>query len=164
MSTLTSTSTTQAQLRKIIAYLGLGSNIGDKNKNITRALCLINAFPGIQVLQLSRLYRTRPMYVENQPGFLNGVVKIRTRLSCAQLLRMVKIVERKLGRRKRFRYGPREIDIDILLYGKSHVNKPSLTVPHKRMHERSFVLQPLLEVSPGAVHPVLRRRFSSLVN
>ncbi|MFH1379880.1 MAG: 2-amino-4-hydroxy-6-hydroxymethyldihydropteridine diphosphokinase [bacterium] len=147
----------------VIAYVGLGSNLGNKKKNITKAVQLISHVPGIHMVACSRLYKTKPMYEKKQPDFINGVVKIKTRLKAEQLLKSLKEIERALGRRVSYRYGPRAIDLDVLLYGKNKFKKKSLIIPHKRMHERMFVLKPLVEISPGAVHPGFHRRCAGII-
>ena len=100
----------------------------------------------------------------HQPYFLNGVVKVETSIDPEDLLVAIKTIERKLGRRSRTRYGPRIIDIDLILYGKKHIQTSWLHIPHKRMHERLFVLKPLLEIAPHSIHPVFKKRVKTLMD
>ncbi len=133
--------------------LGLGSNLGDRAGALGRALALLGR--EVEVLARSRLYETEPWGIEDQPPFLNGVLRGRTSLPPRELLAWLKEVEAALGRRARVRWGPREIDVDLLFYGSWVLWTPELQIPHPRLAERSFVLVPLAEVAPDWVHPVL---------
>jgi 2-amino-4-hydroxy-6-hydroxymethyldihydropteridine diphosphokinase/queuosine biosynthesis protein QueD len=133
-------------------YLGLGSNLGDREENLRAALELLAQ--KMKLRNMSSVYETEPVGFANQPRFLNLVCEVETRMTPESLLRYAKDIELKLGRKANFRNGPREIDIDILLYGKRVINTPQLQVPHPRMAERAFVLVPLAEIAPAAVHPV----------
>ena len=146
-----------------IAYVGLGSNIGNKRKNLNNAVRQLRRIPGITIHTVSPFYRTKPMYLVDQQDFLNAVIKIQTILKPGQLLREIKTIEKKMGRRSSLRYGPRIIDMDILLYGRKIFKTSQLTIPHKRMHERPFVIKPLLDIAPGISHPILRKQFSALL-
>jgi 2-amino-4-hydroxy-6-hydroxymethyldihydropteridine diphosphokinase len=137
----------------VCAFLGLGSNLGDRMANLQRAIDLLAGRPGIQVLRSSRVYETDPVGGPAQPPYLNAVVEVATRLSPQELLEVCLAVERRLGRVRGERWGPRTIDIDLLTYGREELNEPSLTVPHPRMHERAFVLVPLLELAPDPPLP-----------
>ncbi len=142
-------------MEPITAYLGLGANLGDRESNLSKALRLLAESPGIWVVKCSSLYETAPWGVTNQPDFLNCVAEIRTDLLPVTLLKLVKKVEQSLGRQENFRYGPRVIDIDILLYGDQviQVADPDLQIPHVGMSERAFVLVPLAEIAPETLHP-----------
>ena len=138
-----------------IAYIGLGSNVGDRFANLFDALgLLINE----SVLKkVSSVYRTEPQGYEQQPDFLNCVVEVDTNMEPTHLLRDVKDIEKLMGREATFRNGPRLIDLDILLYGDEVIDDPELIVPHPRLHERAFMLVPLCEIAPDIVHPVLHK-------
>ena len=127
------------------AYLALGSNLGDRRGRMRAALSKLDE-RGVQVLRASSLYESAPMYVLDQPAFLNGVVEVETELTPEELLAAAKTVERELGRQKRERNGPREIDVDVLVYGRERRSSPELTLPHPRMDERPFVTVPLAEL------------------
>ena len=132
-------------------FLGLGSNVGNRIAFILRAVEELAERFG--VLDVSTVYESDPWGVEDQPPFLNCVVKMETSLSPRDLLRELQHIERKIGRRHRFRWGPREIDIDILLYGGEMIREEDLEIPHPRMGERDFVLIPLVEVEPEVRDP-----------
>lgn len=132
-------------------FLGLGSNLGDRIGFILRAIEELERRFGI--LAVSTVYESDPWGVRDQPPFLNCVLKIATSLGPRDLLREVRNVESKIGRKRRFRWGPREIDIDILLYGEEMIRERDLEVPHPRMGERDFVLFPLVEIEPDARDP-----------
>ncbi|UFJ40613.1 2-amino-4-hydroxy-6-hydroxymethyldihydropteridine diphosphokinase [Brevibacillus humidisoli] len=127
-------------------YLALGSNIGDRPQNLRRAVQLLDATETISVQKLSAVYETEPVGYEEQPAFLNMVIAADTELTPSQLLEAVLAVETQMGRVRTIRWGPRLIDIDILLYGRETVNSPNLQIPHPRMPERGFVLIPLRDV------------------
>ena len=131
-----------------VAYVGLGSNLGDREATIRRAVA---ALPG--VIAVSELRETDPVGVTEQPAFLNGAVALETELSPRELLDSLLAVERDLGRERRERWGPRTIDLDLLLYGGETVDEPGLTVPHPSLHERRFALEPLAELDPQLVVP-----------
>ena len=134
-------------------YLSLGSNLGDRRVNLERALDLLGRTPGLRITRVSRRYRSAPLGVEEQPEFMNLAAQARTSLACGELLRAVKRIERDLGRRAAPRWGPRVIDIDILLYDAVRMETPELTLPHLRMEERAFVMAPLAEIAPDLVMP-----------
>jgi 2-amino-4-hydroxy-6-hydroxymethyldihydropteridine diphosphokinase len=133
------------------AYVGLGTNLGDREGNLRRAVELIGAEPGIEVVAVSSFRDTAPVGYVDQPRFLNGACAVETDLSPRELLERLLAVEQALGRErgKEPRWGPRTIDLDLLLYGQEEVDEPGLTVPHPRLTERSFALEPLLELDPS---------------
>ena len=133
-------------------YLGLGSNLGDKRRNIEWAVERLREIS--TGLMVSSMYETAPIGVTIQPAFVNAVCGLWTRLSVFELLREIREIQRDAGVRGPVLNGPRMLDIDILLYGGMVIDLPHLTVPHPRMTEREFVLRPLVEIAPGVVHPV----------
>jgi 2-amino-4-hydroxy-6-hydroxymethyldihydropteridine diphosphokinase len=145
----------------IIAYVSLGSNMGDREENIDQAIALL-AEAG-RVTAISSLYATEPVGYKEQEDFLNAVAAVETALSAPDLLARCLSIEDRLGRSRSMRWGPRTIDLDILLYGDAILNTPTLQIPHPRMAERKFVLEPLAEIAPAAVHPVLLRTAAELL-
>ena len=135
------------------AYLGLGTNLGDRKDNLQQALKELAALPTLEIRRVSSIYETAPVGVTDQPDFLNMVVSVQTTLSPRDLLNSLLEIENKMGRTRTVRWGPRVIDLDLLLYGTAHVEMPGLTVPHPRLQERSFVLVPLAEIAPELVLP-----------
>lgn len=130
----------------VTCYLGIGSNLGDRRRNIKKALEILKNTKGIRLEKVSKIYETNPVGGLRQGRFLNGVMKIRTTLSPCQLLRTLKRIEKDLGRKRTKRFGPRIIDLDILFYKDLVINRKNLKIPHPRCLERDFVLKPLLEV------------------
>ena len=131
------------------AYLGLGANLGPKEVTILRAVELLGVEPGIEVLGLSQLRETEPVGVVNQPAFLNGAVALETSLSSWELLDVMLRIEQELGRvRDDEHWGPRTIDLDLLVYGDEVLDEPGLRIPHPRLHERRFALEPLADLEP----------------
>jgi 2-amino-4-hydroxy-6-hydroxymethyldihydropteridine diphosphokinase len=128
------------------AFLGLGSNLGDRLANLSEAVNLLHDHHGIDVVRSSRVYETEPIGPP-QPDYLNAVIEVETTMAPRTLLRHCLEAERELGRERGERWGPRTIDIDLLTYGDEHIDEPGLTVPHPQMHERGFVLVPLLELT-----------------
>lgn len=141
------------------AYVGLGANLGDREVTIRRAVELLAATPGIEVVGVSTLRETDPVGYADQPRFLNGVAALETELSPRELLERLLAVEQELGRVRREgpRFGPRTIDLDLLLHGDEIVDEPGLVVPHPRLAERRFVLEPLHELDPQLELPDGRR-------
>ncbi|MGA2534305.1 MAG: 2-amino-4-hydroxy-6-hydroxymethyldihydropteridine diphosphokinase [Candidatus Aminicenantales bacterium] len=146
----------------MIYFLSLGSNIGDRKRNLARARRLL-AKNGVAVLKASSVYRTEPVDVRDQPWFDNQVLKVRTGRRPHELLALAKSIEAALGRVPNIKKGPRTIDIDILLAGDTVLETPDLTIPHPRMAGRNFVLVPLCELAPGAFHPVLLKTVHELL-
>jgi 2-amino-4-hydroxy-6-hydroxymethyldihydropteridine diphosphokinase len=134
-----------------VAVLGLGGNIGDPRAAMAAAVEALAADAAIEVEAVSSLYRTPPWGKTDQPAFLNAAVRIDTRLTPRALLDTILAVERGLGRERSERWGPRSIDIDILVYGGQAVDEEGLRIPHPRLHERAFALAPLVDVLPDAV-------------
>lgn len=137
------------------AFIALGSNLKNKKRNIAIAIKLLNAVPGVSVIKTSSLYETNPVGGPSQPKYLNGAIKVRTSLEAEELLCEMKKIEKKMGRplvseKGYIRNGPRIIDLDLLLFGKSTIKRKGLIVPHPRMHKRPFVLMPLAEISGRA--------------
>jgi len=130
------------------AFVGLGANIGEPRRQLLEALQDLDQLPQTRVTGISSFYRSAPMGHLDQPEFLNAVARLDTALSAAQLLENLQAMEQKQGRERPFPNAPRTLDLDLLLYGSGVVDSPRLTLPHPRMHERAFVLQPLLELDP----------------
>ncbi|MFC1918657.1 2-amino-4-hydroxy-6-hydroxymethyldihydropteridine diphosphokinase [Chloroflexota bacterium] len=145
----------------VTAYLGLGSNLGNRRENLDRALELLSR--RLQVEQVSSLYDTEPVGNVNQPRFLNAVCRVCTALVPAELLNLAKGIEMKLGRVPGKANAPRPIDIDILFYGDQVIETPELVIPHPRLPERAFVLVPMGEVAPELVHPVSSKTINELL-
>ena len=143
------------------AYLGLGSNLGDRRGNIVSALKLLCRLA--KDLKVSGLYETDPRGFEIQPRFLNAACRIRTGLDAFQLLAGIKEIERAVGRHRSFLNAPRTLDVDILVYGRLVLNSPGLVIPHPRMIERAFVLVPLAEIAPDLRHPTQAETVLSLL-
>jgi 2-amino-4-hydroxy-6-hydroxymethyldihydropteridine diphosphokinase len=136
------------------AFIGLGANLGDRERTIRRAIELLGAEAGIEMVAVSTLRETDPVGYLDQPRFLNGAAAIETELEPQELLERLLAVERALGRRRDGpRYGPRTIDLDLLLYGERMVDQPGLRIPHPHLAERPFVLEPLAELDPGLALP-----------
>jgi 2-amino-4-hydroxy-6-hydroxymethyldihydropteridine diphosphokinase len=141
-------------MQRVKVYLGIGSNIGDRKRNCLEAVEALKK-AGVLIRRVSSLYETEPWGYEKQPRFLNMAVEGETELSPLSLLKKIKEIEQNLGRQESFRWGPREVDIDILFYDSLVVNEPGLKIPHPYIHKREFVLRPLKEIAPELVHPVL---------
>ena len=145
------------------AYIGFGSNIGDRLKHIQNAIHAISKTEGINLQKMSSVYKTDPVGYEEQAVFLNGVAAVQTSLSPLSLLHTLKGIETTIGRQHRIRWGPREIDLDILIYGALCLQTEKLVVPHPEMHLRRFVLVPLAEIAPNLVHPVFQETVQTLL-
>jgi 2-amino-4-hydroxy-6-hydroxymethyldihydropteridine diphosphokinase len=141
-------------------FLGLGSNIGDKKEHINKALTFISEL--YEIKKISHQYITEPVGNIKQEWFLNCVIEIKTEIDPKKLLSSVKSIERKLGRTKIVKNGPRSIDIDILFYGDFVIKTKNLVIPHPLIQERLFVLQPMMDLNPHFVHPVLKKSIREL--
>ena len=131
-----------------LAYVGLGANLGARDETLRRAVALLGEAKGADVLAVSSLRETEPVGVVDQPPFLNGAVAIETLLPARALLDLLLEIERSLGRVRGERWGPRIVDLDLLVYGNGVVDEPGLHVPHPRLHERRFALEPLADLNP----------------
>jgi len=147
-----------------VAYIGLGSNIGNKSGNILKALDILGQFNGLKITKISSFYETEPVGYEDQDWFVNAVAQIETILSPDKLLNAFKKTEQAMGRRNTIRWGPREIDIDLLIYDQLCLNSPELIIPHPHLHERAFVLAPLAEIAPYQIHPILKKTVAELLS
>ncbi len=144
------------------AYIGVGSNLGDKLQNCCKAIDLINSIENCTVKTQSPFYRTEPVGVASQDWYVNGVIRVETGLSARDLLRSLFSIETGMGRVRKQRWESRIIDLDILLYGHHVIDEKNLTIPHPLMHMRKFVLMPMVQLDPYLVHPVLGRTMSEL--
>ncbi len=149
-------------MKRVTGFLGLGTNLGDRKKNLAQALTILNHRPDLTVFRTSGIYETDPWGLADQPKFLNMVAEITTTIPPGELLKLIKKLEQALGRKTGPRFGPRLIDIDILLLDCQVVDRPELKVPHVRLHERAFVLVPLAELAPELIHPVFGITISAL--
>ena len=145
------------ETKPALAYIGLGANLGEPVAQVRRALAGVAELDEVEVLQVSRLYRNPPLGPKEQPWYINAVAQVRTRLTAEELLRALRRLETALGRVRGERWGPRIIDLDLLLYDGEVVNTAELVLPHPEMHQRAFVLVPLAEIAPEAWHPELKK-------
>ena len=145
-------------------YIALGSNLADPLNQVESALLALKQLPDTRFIQCSRFYRTKPLGPQDQPDYLNAVVELKTRLQPEQLLDFTQAIELKHGRvRKAERWGPRTLDLDILLFGQQTINTSRLTIPHYDMKNREFMLYPLAEIAPDLVFPT-GESLSSIIN
>jgi len=136
-------------------FIGLGSNIGDRLRNLNLATCSVLRIPEVEFVRASSLYETEPVGMEGQPWFLNAVLWIRTAIPPMELLSRLLEIETGMGRVRKEPLGPRVIDLDILIFGTTVMKSEFLEIPHPRMHERRFVLEPLAEIVPNLIHPAM---------
>jgi 2-amino-4-hydroxy-6-hydroxymethyldihydropteridine diphosphokinase len=142
-------------------FIALGTNLGDKKKNLAQAISLISR--QCQVTTISPHYLTLPEGFAQQPDFLNVVIEISTNLAPSELLSFLQTIEKEMGRTKTFLNGPRLIDLDILFYQNKIIHQKDLTIPHPRLHQRLFVLQPLCEIAPNFIHPTLKKSIRDIL-
>ena len=142
-------------------YIGIGSNLGDRHKNCLRAIELLRQ-NGLLATKQSSMHETEPWGITDQPAFVNMAIEIETDRCPQKLLSLLKKIEKEMGRQETLRWGPRIIDLDILLYNAITLHTDALTIPHPLMHEREFVLKPLAEIAKDMMHPVLRRKIGDL--
>jgi 2-amino-4-hydroxy-6-hydroxymethyldihydropteridine diphosphokinase len=148
----------------VTAYIGLGANTGDRGSNLYNALARLSQVPGVTIKRISRLIENPAVGgPEGSPPFLNGAVIVETSLGSHALMKALAEIEKDLGRNRRVKWEPRPIDLDLLLYGDQIISSDDLIVPHPLMHERAFVLQPLAEIAPQAVHPTLQMSVEGLL-
>lgn len=143
------------KINQHVIFLGLGSNVGDKKQNLEKAIGELGE--KISDIHVSKFYETEPWGYTKQDKFLNAAIRGKTFLAPPELLGLIKLVEKKIGRIKRFKWGPREIDIDILFYDDLVYKDKSITIPHPFIQERKFVLDPLMDLDPDFIHPVLKK-------
>jgi 2-amino-4-hydroxy-6-hydroxymethyldihydropteridine diphosphokinase len=140
-------------IRGIVAFIGIGANLGDPAAQCRDAVRRVGTIPGVRMLRCSSLYRTAPVGPEEQGWFINAVAEVRTELPPSNFFEALKAIERQMGRTDGPRWGPRVIDLDILLYGQEVVDREGLKIPHPEMHRRRFVLEPLCELASYEIHP-----------
>jgi 2-amino-4-hydroxy-6-hydroxymethyldihydropteridine diphosphokinase len=146
------------------AFIGIGSNLGDRRKNCSEAVKRLKEIPGSEFLGCSRWYLTSPVGVKGQDWFVNGVACLAAEISARELLGRLLAIETDMGRVRNEKWGPRVIDLDLLLYGKDIIRESDLEIPHPQMHLRRFVLAPLAELDPEVIHPVLAKTGSQMLS
>jgi 2-amino-4-hydroxy-6-hydroxymethyldihydropteridine diphosphokinase len=151
------------ETKPVVAYIGLGANEGEPRRQLEEAMASLAAAEEIELVKTSSLYLNPPLGPPDQPWYVNAVIQVRTRLTSEELLRVLQRVENELGRVRREHWGPRRIDLDLLLYNGVILSGPDLRLPHPEMHKRSFVLVPLAEIAPQAWHPALEKTASELL-
>lgn len=149
-------------MKQEIVYLAIGSNVGDREKNILASIGLLK--DKVSEIMPSKLYETKAVGYTEQSNFLNVVIRGETSLSPHELLVYIKRIEKEVGRIDRFRWGPREVDIDIIFYGNNIYEEEGLTIPHPRMHERDFVLRPLNDLDHNLKHPILGKTVKQMLD
>ena len=147
-----------------IAYISAGSNIGDRLQNCLRGIAALTEFGNSRILAQSRIYKTEPVDYKDQNWFVNMMIKLETELDPFQLLDHIERIQRAAGRvHNPIRYGPRILDLDIILYDDRIIDNARLVVPHPRMHKRRFVLKPICDIDPAAIHPVLKQEMKFML-
>ena len=149
-------------IEPVRVFAGIGGNVGDTAHTLSAAVARIERESSVRVLASSPVYRNPPVGPQGQPDYLNAVIELEVLLSPQDLLSLFLAVEMEFGRVRAIRWGPRTLDLDILTYGDRIVDEPGLTIPHPHMHERSFVLIPLADLHPHAVHPLLNRSYCDM--
>lgn len=144
-------------------YIALGSNIGDREGNLKRALDMLEE-SSVHIIKKSKFYETKPYGVADQPDFLNVVAEVSADMQPIDLLHTMRDIERRMGRERKRHWGERNIDLDLLIYPNVIMDTPELTLPHKDMENREFVLRPMTEIAPDLVHPVLGSTMQELLN
>jgi 2-amino-4-hydroxy-6-hydroxymethyldihydropteridine diphosphokinase len=150
-------------LNMLLAYIGIGSNLGDKGRNCDQALELLGGVPGCRLADRSQWFLTRPVGVNNQDWYLNGVACLETETAGHEILTRLLAIESAMGRVRNEKWGPRIIDLDLLLLGREIIKSSDLQVPHPLMHTRRFVLVPMVQIAPALIHPVLGRTMQDLL-
>ena len=145
------------------AFIGIGSNLGDKYQNCLKAVSLIGQIPACKLVAISEWYLTKPVGVVDQEWYVNGVASIETNISARDLLNHLLAIERGMGRIREEHWGPRIVDLDILLFGRAIIKEEGLKVPHPLMHLRRFVLVPMVQLAPDVGHPYLGQTMSRLL-
>lgn len=147
-----------------LVYISVGSNLGPKVENCRQGISALTSGNDVNLVATSLFYRTAPVDFLDQDWFVNAVVSIHTSLSPAALLQRLQVIQKMAGRgKKTIRFGPRVLDLDILLFGDLIIATPDLVVPHPRMHKRRFVLQPLCDINPHLIHPIINKRVGDLL-
>jgi len=144
-----------------VAYIGLGSNLGDREANLNNALDMLSQ--KVLIAEISPFYLSEPEIFKDQPDFLNAVACIDTDRTAQELLKLLNGVEQRMGRERTFSGAPRPIDLDLIFFGSDIINQPGLEVPHPRAHKRAFVLVPMADVAPDFIHPVLHKTIGELL-
>jgi len=151
-------------IRGVVCFIGMGSNLADPSSQCMEAVRRVSSAKGIKVLRRSSLYRTEPVGFAEQEWFVNAVIEIRTVVSPNELLRVLQAIEDGMGRVRGPKWGPRVIDLDILLYGQEIIQDDSLVVPHPELHKRRFILEPLCELASYVIHPAFGISMSGLMD
>jgi 2-amino-4-hydroxy-6-hydroxymethyldihydropteridine diphosphokinase len=151
------------EIKPVVAYIGLGANLGNPRRQLAEALTRLADAEEIEVVRVSSFYLNPPLGPPDQPWYVNAVAQVRTRLDPEELLRVLHRLEQEAGRVRRERWGPRVIDLDLLLYNGVILTGPDVRLPHPEMHRRAFVLVPLAEIAPKAWHPVLEKTAAELL-
>lgn len=147
----------------VTAYIGLGSNLGNRNENIQKALAMLAKGPAVELLAVSDIIESPPLAGMDQGCYLNAAARLRTTLSASRLLHLLQTIENDLGRTRTGKWTPRTIDLDILIYGRHVIDTPELTIPHSRLHLRTFAMAGIAQLAPDFVHPVLKEPISELL-